>query len=187
MKIQTCCFTGHRPMRLPFGFEEKHPVCLALKEILRKEIIKKVEQGCIRFISGVALGTDMICSEIVLDLKEQYPNIKLICAIPHEEQAAKWNEEHRTRYFDIIERSDSMVLISHQYTPTCYIERNRYMVDNSMHLVAVYDGKEKGGSAFTISYARAKGLFITVINPFDVSITHEESLRPKLRAITYIK
>jgi uncharacterized phage-like protein YoqJ len=132
-------------MRLPFGFEEKHPVCLALKEILRKEIIKKVEQGCIRFISGVALGTDMICSEIVLDLKEQYPNIKLICAIPHEEQAAKWNEEHRTRYFDIIERSDSMVLISHQYTPTCYIERNRYMVDNSMHLVAVYDGKERGG------------------------------------------
>ena len=34
----TCCFTGHRPNRLPWGEREDDPRCLALKEQLRQAV-----------------------------------------------------------------------------------------------------------------------------------------------------
>lgn len=182
-KNKTCCFTGHRPMRLPFGFEEEHPLCIALKKLLKREIQKKIEQGCIDFITGAAWGVDIICAEIVLELKKQYPEINLICVIPHEEQATKWNEEYRTRYFGIIDQSDDMILISYQYTPTCFHERNRYMVDNAMHVIAVYNGNEKGGTSYTIEYARKKGRNVTVINSNDLTVEQSDNPRTKFTVI----
>lgn len=171
---ETCCLAGNMPNKLPFGLNEEHPFCISLKNALRKEIITKIEFGCLRFITGCSWGADMICSEIVLALKKEYPDIELICVIPYEKQASKWKEAFRNRYFNILEQSDRMMLISNKYTPDCYYERNRYMVDNSTHLIAVYNGEDKGGTASAIAYARWRGLHITIINPVDICIAHEE-------------
>ena len=35
---QSCCFTGHRPMKLPWGMNEEDPRCLRLKEELRARL-----------------------------------------------------------------------------------------------------------------------------------------------------
>lgn len=40
------------------------------------------------------------------------------------------------------------------------LRRNRYMVDRSSLLIAVYDGTPKGGTMNTLAYCRAKGLEI---------------------------
>lgn len=66
----TCCFTGHRPQSLPWKFNEQDERCLKMKEQLRNEIIKAIKNGYTTFISGMALGFDMICAEIVLELKK---------------------------------------------------------------------------------------------------------------------
>lgn len=71
-------FYRHRPERLPFRYEEQHPDCLRLKELLRQEIVRLiVEEGVTRFITGMALGIDQICAELVLELKETYPQVTL--------------------------------------------------------------------------------------------------------------
>ena len=44
-------------------------------------------------------------------------------------------------------------------------ERNRFMADNSDVLIAVYDGSEKGGTAYTVNYAKKKGLDVIIIQP----------------------
>ncbi len=57
------------------------------------------------FISGMAQGVTCIAAaEIVLELKKQYPQITLECAIPYERQAVRWPEALRNRYFSIAER-----------------------------------------------------------------------------------
>ena len=48
----------------------------------------------------------------------------------------------------------------------CLHERNRKLVDEADHLIAVYDGKQPGGTRETIVYARRKGLDITIIEPY---------------------
>lgn len=82
-KKQSCCFTGHRPQSLPFRFNENDERCIDLKRRLKDAIIEMITQnGVTHFISGMAIGVDMYAAEIVLELKETYPNISLEAAIP---------------------------------------------------------------------------------------------------------
>ena len=102
--MKTCAFTGHRPKGL--GYPESDERCAALKEKLRSLIIRMMEEeGVTHFISGMAQGVDMYAAEIVLELKKQYPQITLECAIPYERQAVRWPEALRNRYFSIAERN----------------------------------------------------------------------------------
>ena len=102
--MKTCAFTGHRPKGL--GYPESDERCTALKEELRSLIIRMIEEeGVTHFISGMAQGVDMYAAEIVLELKKQYPQITLECAIPYERQAVRWPEALRNRYFSIAERN----------------------------------------------------------------------------------
>ena len=60
MKTKKCAFTGHRPQSLPFGFNEADERCITLKQKLRDEIIRQIEEnGVTHFITGMAIGVDM--------------------------------------------------------------------------------------------------------------------------------
>ena len=69
------------------------------------------------------------------------------------------NERLKKRYNRLIEECDVYTLISKRCTETCYMDRNKYMVDNSHILIAAYDGKS-GGTQSTILYAIRQGLEI---------------------------
>ena len=45
MKTKKCAFTGHRPQSLPFGFNEADERCITLKQKLRDEIIRQIEEN----------------------------------------------------------------------------------------------------------------------------------------------
>ena len=80
MKTKKCAFTGHRPQSLPFGFNEADERCITLKQKLRDEIIRQIEEnGVTHFITGMAIGVDMFAAEIVLGLKLAYNGITLEC------------------------------------------------------------------------------------------------------------
>lgn len=165
MKKKTCCFTGHRPQSLPFGFNENDARCAALKKALREQIIHLIEkENVTHFISGMAIGIDMYAAEIVLDLKKSYPGITLESAIPCENQAEKWTEEQRDRYFDIAAKCDKETLIQHHYTADCMHKRNHYMVDQADFIIAVWDGRPSG-TGKTVQYAQRQGKPVTIINP----------------------
>ena len=160
---KTVCFTGHRPQTLKFLWNEESEMCRALKMQIKNTITELIEkENAIHFISGMALGVDMICAEIVLELKKTYPQITLECAIPCETQAARWSEIYRERYFNTIISSDKETLLQTQYTADCMMKRNKYMVDKSDIVVAVWNGS-KGGTANTVKYAKQSGKTIKQI------------------------
>lgn len=160
-----CCFTGHRPKSLPFGYNEEEAACKKLKELLCENIEKQItENGVTHFISGMAMGVDIYAAEAVLKLREKYPQIKLECAIPCETQANKWSEGWRNRYFDIIRRSDVAKMLQTHYTSDCMMKRNKYMVDNSDVVIAVWNG-EKSGTGNTVDYAMKSGKKVIIIDP----------------------
>ena len=165
MKEKVCAFTGHRPQNLPFGFNENDARCDRLKELLRFSIEKLItDKGVTTFISGMAIGVDTYAAEIVLEMKKKYPNIKLEAVIPCETQAVKWSEKDRDRYFGIIEKCDTETLLQTKYTADCMQKRNKYMVDKSDYLIAVWDGKPSG-TGKTVNYAKSKGKKIIRIIP----------------------
>lgn len=173
MKVKKCAFTGHRPQSLPFGFNETDERCIALKQMLRTEIINLIEnEGVTHFISGMAIGVDMYAAEIVLGLKSSYEGIILESVIPCESQAEKWTEEQRDRYYDIAAKCDKETLIQRHYTDDCMHKRNRYMVDEADYIIAVWDGRPSG-TGKTVQYARRQGKPITVINPKTLAVEKE--------------
>lgn len=164
MSTKTCCFTGHRPQNLPWGFCENDPRCLRLKQQLEAEISRMItENGVSHFISGMALGVDLWAAEIVLRLREKFP-VTLECAIPCEAQAARWREQQRSRWFSIIERCDRETLLQTHFTPDCFRKRNRYLVDHSDYVIAVWNGLPSG-TGVTVTYARERGKEVVVIRP----------------------
>ncbi len=156
-KDNTCCFTGHRPEKLPWGFDETDPRCGELKERLRRAAEQAYADGYRHFITGMARGCDQYFAQIVLELRRQYPDVTLEAAIPCETQAAAWKEHERERYFRIVEQCDLETMVQRQYDRGCMQRRNRYMVDRSARLIAVYDGL-LGGTTYTIHYAMQRGL-----------------------------
>lgn len=156
-------FTGYRPEKLPF-FGEDDPMCIELKNRLSKQIKKLIEDGADEFFSGMARGVDTWAAEAVLELKRTYPHIKLTAVIPCSEQADSWGKEDQDRYRDILEECDKKLVISQHYSKGCMQKRDRALVDMCDVLVAVFDG-QKGGTGFTVNYARSKGRKTIVISP----------------------
>lgn len=160
---KTCCFTGHRPEKLPWK-SEADPRCGALKERLRAAVEQAYADGFRYFICGMARGADFYFCEAVLALREGHPDVEVEAAIPCEEQAARWSHADRERYFALVERCDRETMVQHHYDRWCMLKRDRYMVDQASRIIAVYNGT-LGGTMYTVTYAVRQGLELVVLPP----------------------
>lgn len=162
-RSKTCCFTGHRPAKLPWGSDERDPRCLALKRSILREVEALYLQGYRHFISGMALGCDLYFAEAVLTLKEQYPAAVLEAALPFPGQADRWNDHSRARWQAVLERCDRRTVLQDHYDRSCMLRRDRYMVDSSCAILAAFDDTP-GGTKYTLEYAAKKKLDIFLLD-----------------------
>jgi len=152
-KAVSCCFTGHRRI-LPEHIREIRGV---ISEVLRG----LYETGFRTFISGGAVGFDLIAAEVVIELREDFPDMKLVMALPCKNQHERWSRADKFKYEKILDAADETVFLCETYCTGCMHLRNKYLVDNSDICVAYYNYRS-GGTAYTVNYARDKG--IDVIN-----------------------
>ncbi len=164
--IERCCaFTGHRPKKFPWGYEEADIRCVALKQELGQESAKLVNAGYVDFLSGMAEEADAWAALDVLALKKENPALKLHCILPCDGQADGWPASARELYFSILEQADEVVYVSREYREGCMLKCNRYLVDHATCLLTVYNGEWRGGTAMTVRYARKLGREVIVVNP----------------------
>ena len=141
---KTCCFTGHRPERLPWLSNPADVKYLSLRRALWDRI---------------AQGVDLLCAELVLELREEIPQIELVPVLPYPGQAARWPAADRRRHKDILKVcSEQIVIVSPEYDRGCFYRRNRYLVDHSDRIIGVYDGVPSGGTHQTLEYAKQKNV-----------------------------
>lgn len=167
--MKTCMFTGHRPHKLPFGYNEDDKRCTALKRRLTYLIRQKILSGVSRFLSGMALGTDCFAAEIVLSLRNEFPEVSLVAVIPCATQSSKWNKRQISRYSALLRQCDKVIVLQDEYTYDCMQKRNRYMVEQSDCVIAVWNGTSSGTSK-TITYAVNKSLPVTILHPDTLSV-----------------
>lgn len=159
-----CTITGHRPQSFPFGFDEAAPACLALKAQIKKELSALIDSGVDSFMTGMALGVDTWAAEMIIELRKNHTGIRLYAAVPCPGQDAKWSEPQRSRYASVLDACDRRFMLSDRYTPSCMLERDRFMVEHANVVLAVWNGKPTGGTAFTVDYARRSGKRIIIID-----------------------
>ncbi len=163
--IRSCAFTGHRPNKFPWKYNEKDERCVALKAVLKEQIEKLAAGGVTNFYSGMALGVDTWAAMAVLALREQNQAVKLHCVLPCEGQEIKWAVPSQVLYKYILGEADSVEYVSRTYHQKCMLERNQRLVDSAGILLAVYNGEKRGGTAATVRYALKAGRKIICIIP----------------------
>lgn len=161
-----CCFTGHRPYSIGIKKEDTE----RLKEVLSEVIDTAIFDGYTDFYCGMAQGIDTYAAEILISKMKENPALRLHAALPCPEQDLKWTEAEKGHYEEILSCASSKTIISPFYTKTCMLTRNRFMVDNSQRVIAVWNGSYRGGTAYTVSYAKKENKEIYLIRPKDLSV-----------------
>lgn len=103
------------------------------------------------------MGFDTLAAQTVIDLRNNYQQVKLILVLPCKSQADRWSESNRKMYEFIKEQANKIVYTSEKYTRGCMHRRNRHLVDNSSVCVC-YLTESSGGTAYTVRYAVDKGI-----------------------------
>lgn len=152
----SAAFTGHRF----YDVSQRE----FIQERLTSAISEAYDHGIRNFISGFALGIDLMAAQLVQSLKCNLPGISLTAAIPFEGQAERYNIYDKRVYRRLLELADKVIVLSDCYYPRCFLDRDEFMVENASYLIAYYDGREKGGTYYTVKKARARG--IPIINVY---------------------
>ncbi len=169
MKQTSCAITGHRPRRFPWGYDETDANCIVLKEAMRIQITALTRRGVRHWFSGMAQGADTWAAEIILNLRRKNPALFLHCVLPCMNQADKWPDHARTRYREILRRSDSIEYVSETYHKHCMTDRSRRMVEHAGMLLAVWDGTPQSGTGTAVRYARRLERPVLILDPFSTT------------------
>lgn len=163
---QAICFTGHRPARL--GGYAPNPIQNWVKQSLNDVIQKPINKEINWFVSGGALGVDLWAAEIVIEIKKQGKPVNFCIAKPFPSQASRWKEEAKAAYNNIIRKSDKIIEVSGGgFAAWKMHKRNRWMVDHSKYVIAVWDQVKKGGTWNCLEYALKKEKRVFAINTFE--------------------
>ena len=146
----TCMITGHRDL------PQENTAFIV--EQLRHEVLDAIEAGYDHFLSGFARGADLLFARVVSEYKGVYP-ITLGAALPYRDRVRTKDE----MFHRLLKACDSVAVVSEDYSPACFAKRNQWMVQQSSRVIAVYDGREKGGTAATLRAAKSLGREIHVI------------------------
>ena len=86
-KDKICTVGGMRPYKLPGG--------LNLPKLIGRleyEIRESIKRGYLIYETGMAMGADIWAAEIVMRLKREFPELRLVSVLPHETQANGWTD-----------------------------------------------------------------------------------------------
>lgn len=146
---EVCTFTGHRILRdLDFS-------------LLDRVIKNLIKGGCRKFLCGMAVGFDLAAAESVLQLSKVYGG-ELVACVPCADQNKVFSVADRTRYERILGRCSEVIYLAERYYKGCMHVRDRFMVDNS-DAVVCYLRERRGGTFYTVEYARKQGKMIIEI------------------------
>lgn len=119
---------GGNTLATNFGFDEEN------------ENFKKFKEFATNFIStldGKILtcanaGLELWCGEIAVECQKP-----LLCVMPYEEQATKWCNDHRERFFNLHEKAENVEILSKKYYYTCEEDAKIYVAKNCDCLIIV--------------------------------------------------
>ena len=156
-------FSGHRPERLPGNGDPDAPEMQPLIAALRQELIAAVERDKTVMIHGCMAGWDIICGEKVIELKKQFPHVRLVSVAPYKTEffvrEKCWTPDWISRAREVFRQHDMGVKVAECYRKGIYYARNDLLIEHSSELICYHDGG-RGGTKYTVDRAYGKGLTV---------------------------
>ena len=141
--------TGHREL---IDFDEN---------ALLYELERLIEEGYTAFLCGMARGFDLLALKLLVGLKQKRP-LYLEACVPFEGHEKSFSAATRQLYRELLAVCNRKTVLYPAFCPGCYLARDRYMVDYA-DLVLAHCVKETGGTAYTVNYAKKRGVPVRFI------------------------
>jgi uncharacterized phage-like protein YoqJ len=154
--IHYCTLSGSSVDDLPFGQDEEHPDCIALKLAIGERILELHDHGISDFFANCELGLPLWAAKAVIASRGLRPNEppRLHVVMPHERQANRWSADIQERFYNLHEAAESVTMLRTQYTVDCYSEADDFMLKHSVVLLA------DGGNTELLNHAKTKNKHI---------------------------
>ena len=167
--MPTACFTGHRRINgAYYNYQTPTLDWLHLRDRMLEVVLAfaTTSMEVNEFISGMAIGVDQLAAECVLLTRtHEGLDLALTAAIPFPSQPSNWPINTQERYYWLLGQAQAQIISPDPYTPAKMHVRDRWMVDNSNYVIAIWDGRKQGGTYATLTYAVQTGKPIFWINP----------------------
>jgi uncharacterized phage-like protein YoqJ len=159
--MKRACFTGHRYIHANKSNINgiNHLIHIALNK------------GVTKFYNGMALGTDLLSAQILIQRK-----IPFIAVIPCPDQTELWLKHQQQLYEEIRKKAKSEIILYPKYTQGVMQGRDKWMINHSDILLSVYDGRLSGGTKLTVEMALSAHKLVINYNPIIEQITE---IKPK--------
>lgn len=160
--MTTMLVCGPRPLRGRYAAGQWNWTVTELGHAVARAIY---EGGVDEIISGGVLGPDQIGIEAALRERDKKgANVRVIIARPCPSQAARWDKYEQMHYERLCQGADRVVTLGDDpCTADKYHARNRWMVDQSDYITAVWLGIE-GGTKATVDYALSRGKRVLLLD-----------------------
>ncbi len=138
--VKKLLISGYRSYEMNI-FDETDPKYLYLKKFLENRIIRYIEDGVEWFVIGGQLGTELWAGEIILELKEEYPEIQLAVILPYTSFESNWNETNQELFKRVTHQADYVNFSSNKdYESPKQLRGNQvFMIRNTDGAFLVYD------------------------------------------------
>lgn len=152
--IKVVAVTGYKAHELGI-FSNKHEAVPYIKGVMRKRIVQLVEEGLEWVVITGQQGVELWTGEVVIELKEEYPELQLAVLTPFEDQEKKWKEPSQEYYHQILSEADYVDSVSKRpyENPGQLQACNQFIIDKTDALVVLYDPDQTGSPEYYLKTA----------------------------------
>ena len=180
--MQTIFISGYRPHELGI-FNDKHPGIPIIKKAIENELRILFDEGLEWVVISGQQGVETWAAEVIIELKNEYPNIKYSVITPFLEQEKNWNEQKQQKYHYIVSKADFVTSVTKRpyEAPWQFIEKDKFIIQNTDGILLVYDEDNEGSPKYVKKLAQKyedqHNYKIIEINAYDLQSIAEEMQR----------
>ncbi len=179
--IKVVALTGYKTHELGI-FDEKHIGIKYIKNVLRKRLISLIEDGLEWVLISGQLGVELWGGEVVLELKKEYPQVKLAVLTPFYNQESNWNDLRKEQYHQVLQQADFVDSITKRdyENPSQLKLKNQFIIEKSDALLVIYDDDKPGSPSYYLTYAKARNessdYQILYIYPEEIELAYQDEM-----------
>lgn len=140
MYVKRIVITGYRASELGI-FQATDKKITIIKKSLTSQVRQFIEDGYQWFLVGGNLDIEVWGGEVVLDLKKEYPEIKLGVLFPYLEFGSNWNESNQQLRDNLVAKADYVGSVSHApYQNKAQLQNHsQFLLTHSDASFVIYD------------------------------------------------
>ncbi|MCZ8535903.1 DUF1273 domain-containing protein [Paenisporosarcina quisquiliarum] len=177
--IKRLVITGYKQHEIGV-FDDKHPGVGFIKKALENRLLGLIDDGLEWVILSGQLGVETWAAQLVIELKQSFPDLKYAIITPFLEQEKNWNDTKKETYQMICANADFQTSVTKKpyEGPWQFIEKNKFIIRNSDGLLIIYDEENEGSPKFmkelAMKYAEKNDYQIITISADDLQLVATE-------------